>query len=255
MSDRAKKKKIANALYPNWYSKGPLNKLGEGANGEVWRVGNKVMKIIKKFNPVKSKREFNFQKNAGNHGIAPKVRGNLKNFGNKTGAYLMNSLPKNTLTQMAYNAKKNNYPNYNAEGSGGNRNRMLTNAIVRLHRNARIHHGDLHRQNIMFTINPITGKILKVWVIDYGRSSRIPVGQTASNVQAAFVDPKEYPGYPHNLWKFHSNTSAAATENLKRHIHLKIKENNLRHPHNRRTPRTTTPKKQPKQRKGLFNFN
>ena len=90
-------------------SKGPLNKLGEGANGEVWRVGNKVMKIIKKFNPEKSKREFNFQKNAGNHGIAPKVRGNLKNFGNKTGAYLMNSLPKNTLTQMAYNAKKNNY--------------------------------------------------------------------------------------------------------------------------------------------------
>lgn len=204
--------------------------LGAGANGQVWNLGNRVMKIIERYNRSKSQREINLQKNAARWGLSPAIRSNLYNVGNSKGAFLMNKLPRHTITAANYNNKYENYPNYNNEGSGGKRNNMLKRMIETLHGKARITHGNSHRGNIMFTINPKTGKIERMWFIDFGRSAKIPVRQSELNVfkRARKVNPNNYPNFSKSLYEIHRNASGAVMPNTTRHNYLKINTNKLR---------------------------
>ena len=57
--------------------------------------------------------------------------------------------------------------------------RQILKEIVKKLHNKGISHGDLHAKNILVSIGPHG---YKLWVIDFGRSTVIPVGMTESNI-------------------------------------------------------------------------
>jgi hypothetical protein len=47
-----------------------------------------------------------------------------------------------------------------------------------------ITHGNMHDENIIVEVDS-SGRIRRMWLIDFGRSSKIPIGRTARNMLAA----------------------------------------------------------------------
>lgn len=142
--------------------------VGKGLNSEIFQIApNVVVKITPKPHPA----EFRLHKKAGNARIAPKILTGLYKSGNFYG-YAMEKLPPNTISLKAYLTK---FKRANLVKP------HLLNALTKL-RNLQILHGNLHNNNIMVTINPKTGEIIKLWIIDFGRSYNLPPGMNSSHV-------------------------------------------------------------------------
>ena len=158
--------------------------IGAGVNGVAYNKGNKVIKIAKS----NTTSEYNIMKNLRNSGYVPKVYNFQK--GDGFTAYSMNKLnnPQNFLKY--YINQKNNGVKRQLLGN-------LESIVKNLHRRG-ISHGNLHAGaqsggNILVTIDPKTGKA-KVWLIDFGKSIRIPTGKTESSVYKG-LNKKTEKGY------------------------------------------------------------
>jgi tRNA A-37 threonylcarbamoyl transferase component Bud32 len=142
-----------------------MNVIYEGVNSIIMQGTNtnKVTKITR----TRPNKEIKIQKIAVKAGLAPRVRSNIKNYGNifkpfRYG-YNMNKLPNNAISLK--NHIKNNKNNRN---NTINKIKEARNKLTSL----RIFHGDLHPENIFVQIEE--GKIKKVWIIDFGRSMILP---------------------------------------------------------------------------------
>ena len=138
--------------------------LGAGVDGVVFDNG----KMVRKFTEVQNRSEYNALKNLANSGYVPKVH--ELNIGKGYTMYSMNRLPPNTITLSKW---------YNRHFTSKDRiepRKMLAKIVEDMHERG-ISHGDLHDENIMVTLDD-KDQIKKMWIIDFGRSIRIPHGKT-----------------------------------------------------------------------------
>jgi hypothetical protein len=159
--------------------------------------------------------EINLQRRMARLWLAPPVLSKyILGSGKTYGGFLMKKLPPNTIKLGKYydaieTIGPNNFHNVpenvkkmvtNAKYYEANVNtmenkfdkffknvkKMVTNAIIKMHR-AGIHHGDLHNENIMVTYDPKTLEVERVWIIDYGAATYIPIGYTFTNLVQAYT--------------------------------------------------------------------
>lgn len=167
--------------------------LGAGANGNVYNIGyNRILKhITGRRRHHRGVLESRYQKIAGNEGLAPKILENYnENSTSKGGFFIMQKLPPNTITAHEYDKRLEQF----GKSLNGPRQALVAEAFHNLH-TLGISHGNAHVGNIMFTIDPNTLKIKKVWIIDFGRSSVIPARKTENNVYAKYL-PLKMEGFP-----------------------------------------------------------
>ena len=141
-------------------------RLGKGANGEIWNVGNgKILKYGTE-SYRNAKKEFDIMKNLrtkltlkGYEPFVPAVHGNFLHIpGTKGTLFVMNKVPGETLSTFSERATP--------EQIDFIHNKLLqyVNTLERIG----VVHGDLHPNNIMIEVLP-DGE-LKVTIIDFGRS-------------------------------------------------------------------------------------
>jgi serine/threonine protein kinase len=158
-----------------------------------------------------STKEVNNMKKLQNSGFVPKLNNNFTTI-RKINSNLKANLfpefwfgvpgPSSFPNSPATNAKKrllsvymmNRVGNvtlrsYVKSGASTNNNKLqirkaIRDAIVFMHSKG-ISHGDLHAGNILVEIDPVTKKMKKIWVIDFGRSVNIPMGKTEANAYQA----------------------------------------------------------------------
>jgi hypothetical protein len=166
--------------------------LGKGANGAVYNIGrDRILKHLTTGKHFRGGWEAIYQRKAGEEGIAPKIlRNHNVNITTKHGFFVMEKLPPNTITEFEYDTILRDgglKPNVN-------KNKKILEAFEKLHKLG-ISHGNAHQGNLMFTIDPKTFQIKKVWIIDFGRASIIPAGQTEQSVYKP-LPPVYNPNYP-----------------------------------------------------------
>lgn len=81
-----------------------------------------------------------------------------------------------------------------------------------------VSHGNLHAGNILVSVTP-QGKI-KIWMIDFGRSSIIPIGMTERNVFAKKGKPDEYFGSIGSLSKKNENRNVPVYNGSRANVHM-----------------------------------
>lgn len=69
-------------------------------------------------------------------------------------------------------------------------------------------HGDLHAGNVIVSFEPVTGKILGLWFIDFGRAVEFNVGQTGRSKLGTYAVNQVYPSW--NVFTRHLRNTAAA---------------------------------------------
>ena len=167
--------------------------IGGGENGNVYNIGNnRILKhITGRGRHSRGILESRYQKIAGNAGLAPKIL-EIYNENSTTegGFFIMQKLPPNTITAHDYDKLVKQI----GISPNGQRQALVAKAFHNLH-TLGISHGNAHAGNIMFTIDPNTLKIKKVWIIDFGRSSVIPAGKTEKKVYAKYL-PLKMEGFP-----------------------------------------------------------
>ena len=167
--------------------------IGGGMNGNVYNIGNnRILKhITGKGRHSRGILESRYQKIAGNAGLAPKIL-EIYNENNTSegGFFIMQKLPPNTITAHEYDKRLKQI----RKSPNGQRQALVAKAFHNLH-TLGISHGNAHAGNIMFTIDPNTLKIKKVWIIDFGRSSVIPARKTEKNVYDRYL-PLKMEGFP-----------------------------------------------------------
>jgi serine/threonine protein kinase len=197
---------IANQL---GFSNNPLTLIAGGYSGGIYNIGDtgivlKVMKAQKSgFNPNTQKfgnepyigtnlrnTEMNLQRRMAKQWLAPSVLSSyILGSGKTYGGFAMRKLPKNTTTLAKYYKlliKLREENNTAAKILIADTDKLVTSSIKKMHRIG-IEHGDLHSDNIMVTYNPETFKIKKVWIIDYGAATYVPIGKKFTNlVQRSF---------------------------------------------------------------------
>jgi hypothetical protein len=188
----SQKQKPYEYLAQLFFPKGPRPNqyLGGGADGKVYTTNDGR---IMKFMLGQARQEYTALRNLRNTGLVPSFRdGNGK------------VLP---LTQFhRVMAKKlfgqtSPYMTAFVMGRAGGANSMTLRKYIQTHpadkeniaqrlRSAintlglkGISHGDMHQDNIIVEVDS-TGRIRRMWLIDFGRSSRINIGQTARNMFA-----------------------------------------------------------------------
>ena len=181
------------SLFPGVNIANNTKHIGAGANGNVYNIGNnRILKhITGKGRHSRGILESRYQKIAGNAGLAPKIL-EIYNENNTSegGFFIMQKLPPNTITAHEYDKRLEQF----GKSPNGPRQALVAKAFHNLH-TLGISHGNAHAGNIMFTIDPNTLKIKKVWIIDFGRSSVIPAGKTEKNVYAKYL-PLKMEGFP-----------------------------------------------------------
>lgn len=179
-------------LFPGVYIANKTKLLGAGMNGNVYNIGNnRILKHITGRRHHRGVLESRYQRIAGSAGLAPKILENYnENNTSEGGFFIMQKLPPNTITAHEYGKLLNQI----GESPNGQRQALVAKAFHNLH-TLGISHGNAHAGNIMFTIDPNTLKIKKVWIIDFGRSSVIPAGKTEKTVYAGYL-PLKMEGFP-----------------------------------------------------------
>jgi serine/threonine protein kinase len=183
---------------------------GSGTNGLIMRTRNNPDKLLK-ITLGNSTKEVNTMKKLQNSGFVPKLNNNFTTI-RKINTNLKANLfpefwfgvpgPSSFPNSPATNAKKrllsvymmNRVGNatlrsYVKSGASTNNNKLqirkaIRDAIVFMHSKG-ISHGDLHAGNILVEIDPVTKKMKKIWVIDFGRSVNIQMGKTEANAYQA----------------------------------------------------------------------
>lgn len=147
-----------------------LKLLGAGVNGRVYNVGTRALKVMK---GTSSKEYLALQRLKGVN-FVPKVKPGsfYVNTQKKVSAFLMAKLPADAVTLREFHSLY-------GKGADPTESSKKASVIRAMHRRG-ISHGDLHDSNIMVTHSG--KKITRMWVIDFGRSIRIPKGHTESNV-------------------------------------------------------------------------
>jgi RIO-like serine/threonine protein kinase len=175
----------------------PIGYMGGGVYGRVFVTNNGRLMKIQKLNATK---EFNILKRLRPSGIAPKVRnGNivkLKMKSNNTnitralgyGSKNINSLNMFIMNRVGSMTLKQYYKMF--APSNKYVHNYLSWLVHRLQM-AGIEHGNLHRENIMVSVDS-KGEITGMWLIDFGKSkyhSLVP----SRNIES-YMKTYKYPG-------------------------------------------------------------
>ena len=107
----------------------------------------------------------------------------------------------NSLTARSYEGRFG--ARINKEGL----KRFMTRAWEEMERRG-IVHGDLHAGNVIVSFEPVTGKILGLWFIDFGRAVEFNVGQTGRSKLGMYAVSQMYPSW--NVFTRHLRNTAAA---------------------------------------------
>jgi RIO-like serine/threonine protein kinase len=175
-----------------------LHLLGAGVNGRVYNVGTNAMKLMK---GTSSKEYLAMMRLKGVHFIPKVKKGSFyTNSQKRVSAFLMNKLPSNAITLKKF---------HDMYGVKADPTEPAKKAYVIQAMHIRgISHGDLHTSNIMVThVGP---KITKMWVIDFGRSIRIPKGHTENSVYRVL---RKVTGYASVYGKLYGNKNAPSRPN------------------------------------------
>jgi tRNA A-37 threonylcarbamoyl transferase component Bud32 len=180
-----------------------LKLLGAGVNGRVYDVGTKALKIMK----GTSSKEYLALKRLQGSRFTPKVKVGsfFKNTQKGISGFLMNKIPSTAITLNEFHRKYKD-PNETAK---------MSKAIKAIHSRG-VSQGDLHDKNIMVLHSGNT--ITKIWIIDFGRSIRIPKGMTEKNVYALLTKVKGYNKVYGNLF---GNQNAPSRPNYQMRPNLK----------------------------------
>jgi len=175
-----------------------LHLLGAGVNGRVYNVGTKALKIAK----GTSSKEYLAMMRLKGTKFVPKVKKGsfYKNTSKNVSAFLMNKLPSSAITLKDFHKM------YGKTADPTEPSKRAS-VIQAMHIRG-ISHGDLHEGNIMVTHKG--PKIIRMWVIDFGRSVRIPKGYTENNVYRVL---KKVTGYNSVYGKLYGNQSAPSRPN------------------------------------------
>jgi hypothetical protein len=192
--ERVASQKPHEILAQLFFPKGPrpIQYLGGGTDGKVYITNDgRLMKFVLGNAP----HEYTALRNLRSTGLVPSFRnvngkvfalsGNYQNvaskmFGGNTNpamtAFLMGKVGgEKSMTLRKY---IQTHPSVNKE----NIEQRLRSAINTLGLKG-ISHGDMHQDNIIVEVDS-TGRIRRMWLIDFGRSSKFNVGQTARNMFA-----------------------------------------------------------------------
>ena len=191
--ERVMSRKPHEILAEHFFPKGPrpVEYLGGGADGKVYTTSDgRVMKFILGSAP----QEYTALRNLQKTGLVPSFRdGNGKVL---------------RLPQVQQNAARKMFNNTSVQmtalimGRAGGSKSMTLRKYIKTHpavnkaniaqrlRSAvnalglkGITHGNMHDENIIVEVDS-NGRIRRMWLIDFGRSSKIPIGRTARNMLA-----------------------------------------------------------------------
>lgn len=176
----------------------PNGIIGAGANGVVFSIGPKVMKMtlgnatretdaLRKlktvgatFVPKISNNYISIRK--ANNNIRSTLFPNGWNEHEKTTTYIMNKVGNATLWRYVKGGRLPNGRILSPHRTNTNKRQIraeLVKAIKFMHAHG-ISHGDLHAGNILVELG-VGGKMKKLWIIDFGRYINIPKGKTENN--------------------------------------------------------------------------
>ena len=191
--ERVMSRKPHEILAEHFFPKGPrpVEYLGGGADGKVYTTSDgRVMKFILGSAP----QEYTALRNLQRTGLVPSFRdGNGKVL---------------RLPQVQQNAARKMFKNTSDQmtalimGRAGGSKSMTLRKYIKTHpavnkaniaqrlRSAvnalglkGITHGNMHDENIIVEVDS-NGRIRRMWLIDFGRASKIPIGRTARNMLA-----------------------------------------------------------------------
>lgn len=188
-----------------------------GASGGIYNIigTGKVLKVMKVPktqkvlntqevvmipNTKQRTNEMNFQRRMARMLLAPQVLSKFTLGSTETyGGFLMEKLPPDATTLKKYIGLINSYssPDTSSEKYYTNNVsyrkklhedliKIVQSAAKKMHRIG-IHHGDLHMSNIMVTYDPVTLEIKRVWIIDYGTATYIPIGHRFKNLAQNYI--------------------------------------------------------------------
>lgn len=191
--ERAMSRKPQEILAEHFFPKGPkpVEYLGGGSDGKVYTTSDgRIMKFILGSAP----QEYTALRNLQKTGLVPSFRnGNgkvsrlfpdqqnaaRKMFGNTsvrmTALIMGRAGGPNSMTLRKY---IKTHPAVNK----ANIAQRLRSAVNTLGLKG-ISHGNMHDENIIVEVDS-TGRIRRMWLIDFGRANKIPIGQTARNMLA-----------------------------------------------------------------------
>jgi tRNA A-37 threonylcarbamoyl transferase component Bud32 len=186
-----------------------LRLLGKGVNGAVYNVGSRAMKVMK---GVSGKEYLAMKRLRGVKFIPKVVLGSyVANKKRKVSAFLMSKLPDTAITLKEFHRQ------YGTKADP-NEPIILGHVITQMHIRG-ISHGDLHSGNIMVTH---TGpKIDRLWIIDFGRSIRIPKGHSEASVYKVL---KKISGYNRAYGTLYGKSSEPSRPNTKLQPHAILKK-------------------------------
>jgi thiamine kinase-like enzyme len=160
-------KKLVNKLGPRWPK--PVSILGKGANGAIYTTNSgKLLKVVHEINP----QEYNSLLALKNTKFVPKVYNRA--YVNDYTVFTMNKVGRNSNMVVTLD----NFRNYVKNNK--NVPKQLSQMVSNMHRRG-ISHGDLHGGNILVSFKPGNPSRYKLWFIDFGRSTVLPMGFTESN--------------------------------------------------------------------------
>ena len=191
--ERVMSRKPYEILAEHFFPKGPLpvEYLGGGADGKVYTTSDgRVMKFILGSAP----QEYTALRNLQGTGLVPSFR-------NGNGKVLR-------LPQVQQNAASKMFNNTSVQmtalimGRAGGSKSMTLRKYIKTHPAANkaniaqrlrsavntlglkgISHGNMHDENIIVEVDS-NGRIRRMWLIDFGRANKIPIGRTARNMLA-----------------------------------------------------------------------
>jgi hypothetical protein len=191
--ERVMSRKPHEILAEHFFPKGPrpVEYLGGGADGKVYTTSDgRVMKFILGSAP----QEYTALRNLQGTGLVPSFR-------NGNGKVLR-------LPQLQQNAARKMFGNASGQmtalimGRAGGSKSMTLRKYIKTHPAVNkaniaqrlrtavntlglkgISHGNMHDENIIVEIDS-NGRIRRMWLIDFGRSNKIPIGRTARNMLA-----------------------------------------------------------------------
>jgi len=185
-------------------------KIGEGMYGTVYKIGKE--RVEKRYKPgtTSSTNEYNIMKKLNDLNFVPKV------YKKTTTGYTMQRIPKNAIPLSNYlrNTTKIN----------SNWQTILSKQLNEIHKKGVLHR-DIHGRNIMVEFDKTTGKIKKMWIIDFGLSKLLPNQYRPININQNIGDL-------HNLFNRYPNIKS--TQNQIRELKSKLNnpenygENNIK---------------------------
>ena len=175
---------LARAFFPG--GPVPIKYVGGGANGKVYATNdNRMIKFVLGSAP----QEYETLKKLQSTRIVPTFR-------NGNGKVIKLTFPLKEAANKMFGRVNSTMTGFIMGGVGGSNPMTLKNYVdkypdanrANIERRVRhiidtmygkgISHGDLHQANIIVEVSP-SGKISRMWAIDFGRSREIPLNKTA----------------------------------------------------------------------------